>query len=387
MGGGMKKKLSMLIFILCFLLMLLIPLIGLLVQKETVSMEENRRLAEPAVLVDEAGKINPAFPAEFDTWVSDHVGFRKYFVLQSGRLHYALFRKFPLGNPNVFGPSGELNYATEDTFHDYQHKDLYPESYMRKVADALCSLSAYATEHGAKLYYYQCWDKQSVYPEQFPDTVLQLGKESKTDRLVQCYADAGVSVISPKQTLIEGKKRYETYSVFSDPNHWTPRGAYLGYLELMQALNRDSDVPLRVLKESDYKIKVKDLGYTLYGAIHRVNMLEEFTLRDPKAKLTNEKLSVGAAHPRSRYFTNDAVKNGKKLLIIGDSYFHEFILEDIAESFSETVLIWGDDVEQFKAAVDAYQPDLIVLENAEREDRTALLLSAASNLPSPFFSR
>ena len=380
MGGGMRKKLPMLIFILCFLLMLAIPLVGLLVQKETVSMEENRRLAEPAVLVDEAGHVNPAFPVEFDAWVSDHVGFRKYLVLQSGQLHYALFRKFPLGNPNVFGPSGELNFATEVTFHDFQHKDLYPEAYMQAVADALRVLSDYAEENGARFYYYQCWDKQSVYPEQFPDTLRQIGDESKTDLLVACYKDRGVSVISPKETLIREKVNYETYSVFSDPNHWTQRGAYLGYLELMDALNRDVAEPLRVLKEADYKIKVKDQGYTLYGNIHRENMLEEFKLRDPKAVLTNEKLSVGAAHPRSRYYTNPAVQNGKKLLIVGDSYFHEFILDDLAESFSETVLIWGDDVEQFKEAIDAYQPDIVVMENAEREDRTGLILSAASRL-------
>ena len=149
----MRKKLPMLIFILCFLLMLAIPLIGLLVQKETVSMEENRRLAEPAVLVDETGHVNPAFPTEFDAWVSDHVGFRKYLVLQSGQLHYALFHRFPLGNPNVLGPSGELNYATEETFHDFQHKDLYSDSYSRQVAAAVCAMAASAGRCG----FPACW--------------------------------------------------------------------------------------------------------------------------------------------------------------------------------------------------------------------------------------
>ena len=222
-------------------------------------MEENRRLAEPAVLVDDAGHVNPAFPVEFDAWVSDHVGFRKYLVLQSGQLHYALFRKFPLGNPNVFGPSGELNFATEVTFHDFQHKDLYPEAYMQAVADALRVLSDYAEENGARFYYYQCWDKHSIYPEYFPKTVIQTGEESKTDGIVRALIDySKVNVISPKQDLTDGKSVKPTYSVWGDPTHWNQRGAYIGYVKLLDAINKNSDIQYRVLQEADYNITTPD---------------------------------------------------------------------------------------------------------------------------------
>ena len=317
---------------------------------------------------------------DLESWVNDHIGFRKFFVDQNGKMRYYLVGRFPIDRPLILGPDGELNYASFESIRDYQHRNLYSASYLDKAAESLQTLSDYAKNHHTELYYYQCWDKHSIYPEYFPKTILQYGDQSKTDEIIQAFEEkTDVPVISPKEELISGKARFETYSVFGDPTHWSQRGAYLGYLKLMEEINQNSQLPYRVLSENDYDIEVTDQGLYLYGSIHKEDLLERFDIKDPKAKLTQEKITLWKEDPRTLFYTNDAADNDSRIVLIGDSYFYFYILDDIAESFRETVFIWGDHLEDFKKISDEYQPDIIVLENAEREDRTGVIIQAAGN--------
>ena len=71
-------------------------------------------------------------------------------------------------------------------------------------------------------------------------------------------------------------------------------------------------------------------------------------------------------------------QNEKNSVIIGDSYFGSFIIDDLAESFSETILIWGDYLPNYSSIIDEYQPDIVVVEAAERVDRTRTIIQAAT---------
>ena len=364
-----------------FFLMIAVPLTATFFQHEEVAIEQNRPLAPMFRISDRPGHFNPSFNLEFEAWINDHIGFRKLFVNQNGKMRYYLFGRFPLDRPLILGPEGELNYASFESIQDYQHRNLYSEEYLDKAAESLQTLSDLAEEKGTQLYYYQCWDKHSIYPEYFPKTILQYGKKSKTDGIVQAFQEkTEVPVISPKEELVKGKERYETYSVFGDPTHWTQRGAYLGYLKLMEEINKHDQNSYYVLKEDDYTITTTDQGLYLYGSIHKEDLLERFELKDPKAKLTQDRITQGKEDPRTLFYTNDAVNNDSRIVLIGDSYFYFFILDDIAESFHETVFIWGDHLEDYEEIINGYDPDILLIENAEREDRTESLIRTAEKL-------
>lgn len=68
------------------------------------------------------------------------------------------------------------------------------------------------------------------------------------------------------------------------------------------------------------------------------------------------------------------------ILILGDSYFESFILDDIAESFYETLIIWGDYCGQFERIIDIYKPDIVIVENAERCDRVKMFADKAISM-------
>ncbi len=374
----MMKRISRTIFIAVFLAMLVIPLVTVNREEGRVSKTENRVLAPMADLINEDGTFNDNFLADFETWINDNIGLRSLFVSANANINYHLFGVLPDNSDMYLGPNGELNYATEVMLEDYRHANLYSEEYLREAAENLQYISDYAEAKGAQFYYYQCWDKHSIYPEHFPNSVLQVGSESKTDGIVRAFEEySDVSVISPKQDLLDAKSQYDTYSVWGDPTHWTERGAYIGYRKLMDGINAEADTPYRVLQESDYEITVTDQGKTLIGGIHKVDMEEHFEIRDPGAVLTNEKLTLYAEDGRHRFFTNEAAGNKTRLLVVGDSYFNSYIMDDLAESFYETVIIWSAYLGDIQNIIDTYDADIIVLEAAERLDRTPYIRNAA----------
>ncbi|MBR3241624.1 MAG: hypothetical protein IKN57_02125 [Parasporobacterium sp.] len=374
----LKKKLQI-IFIVLFYLMIAVPLAAMFFQHEIMDIEENRRLAEPARLTVLQGGLNRDFPAEFERWLNDHIGFRKQMIQLHGQFHYYVYHVFPKEQPYMLGRAEALNYETGEMLLDYQHRNLYTEAYLKEAAESLQKIKDYAEAKNIDFYYFQCWDKHSIYPEHMPEEILQYGGNSKTDEILRALEEyTDIPVISPKAELLSAKKSCAPYSFWGDPTHWTERGSFIGYQVLMNRINQDRSKAFPVLTEADYKIRLKDDGLIRYGIIHKESIEEHFQLRDPKAELTSEKLSSYAGEPRCFYYTNKAVNNDTRVLIIGDSYIHDFNLPSIAESFQETVFIHGSHMPDFQNLVETFDPDLIIIENAEREDRTGLWILTAS---------
>lgn len=367
----MCQKIIRNVFVLIFIMMLVIPMLTTNLKEDVVSSAENRVLAQYPKLYQEDGTRNSDFNEEFENWFNDNIGLRSYMVTTNAKIQYYLFDVLANNSDMYLGPKGELNYATSDMLVDYQHLNLKSEEELGLLEEGYQFMDTYLKEKGIQLYYFQCWDKHSIYPEQFPDIVKQYGEKSKTDQIVETLNDkTSVHVVSPKEQLIKGKDEYQTYSVWGDPTHWTDRGAYIGYNMLMDEINENNNGMYKVLQESDYNITVDDIGSTLFGGIHEECMCEKFEIKKPRASLTNEKLSLLADDERHRFFTNNYAKNKTRILVLGDSYLGGFLIDDLAESFYETMLIWGDHTYIFKQLIETYSPDIVIVENAERCDRT-----------------
>jgi len=375
----MIKKTESLIFTITFLSALAIPLLTTNLKPNVISTAENRVLTQMPALYKEDGSLNTGFLTDFENWFNDNLGFRSAFVIGNARIQYYIFNQLADNSNMYLGPNGELNYATNAMLVDFQHLNLYSQEELDNIADSFQVVGDYLENRGIQLYYYQCWDKHSIYPEYFPDTVIQYGEMSKTDYVIEALkTKTDINVISSKENLISAKDKYETYSLWGDSTHWTQRGSYLGYLDLMNAINKANDGIYKVLDESDYNISLQDAGSTLFGGIHKINMSEQFEIINPKAYATFEKLTLCSDNPVSAYFTNDAAGNNTRVLIFGDSYFYMFLEDDLAESFYETILVGSGYQKRFLEIVDEYKPNIVIIENAERVDRFSMMVETAN---------
>ena len=213
--------------------------------------------------------------------------------------------------------------------------------------------------------------------------VIQYGDMSKTDQLIDAMtSQADISVISFKDMLISEKKNYNTYSIWGDATHWSQRGAYLSYVQMMGTINEDSGASYRVLDESEYDITVEDAGSTMFGGIHEEDYEESFVISNPNAYQTDEEplyLSEWQLKSR-RIYVNDDAGNNDTILIMGDSYIDNFIVDDIAESFARTVLIWSSYTEHLPEIVEYYRPRIVIYENAERNEMYDAIIDLAAGI-------
>lgn len=345
-----------------------------------VSTAENRNLApQTTLLID--GRLNFQFPVQYECWFKDHLGFREALIDMNAWQQYYLFHRFADSSDVKLGRDGDLNYATGKIIQDYQHINLRTEEGVARIGDSYQTISDWAEDQGIQFCVVQCVDKQTICPEQFLEGVCQLGDVSKTDQVMAYMEEyTSVKMLYLKEAMLKAKEEYDVYSHWGDPTHWTPRGAYIGYREIMEFMEKNGGVP--VLQEEDYIITVTDQGNTYHKKIHKEDMLEDFSIREPNAVWQEDKTAMGefAEDMRHSRWINPHIKDGKKLLIMGDSYINSFIIEDLAEGFAETWMIWGDYTEKLPEVVELYHPDIILYECAERVDRSGAICVLADRL-------
>lgn len=379
----MLKKIYNTVFIIAFLAILAVPLLLTDFSSGGISEDENRVLATfPAIQAD--GVLNENFTGEFEVWFRDHLGLRQKLITANATLQYQVFGRMLDTSDYHIGKNGDINYATGEMLADYAHVNLRTPEDVAKIGESYQKLSDYLAEKNISFYYVQCYDKHTIYPEQFVDTVQQIGDISKTDQVITYLREnTTVNVVSMKEPMLDAKPVYEVYSNWGDPTHWTERGAVIGYQHLMQRMNATRETPLRILQESDYDVQVCDGGITLNQVIHQEDLLEYFAIREPKAKEADVSVmgSELAEDVRNNRWVNPEGGNGEKLLLMCDSYIDGFIDDDLAESFSEIWLVRADHTGKLPEIVEAFQPDVVIYECAERVDRSTAICELAELLP------
>lgn len=377
----MYKKICNIAFVIIFLAILTIPALLTNWTSGGVSEDENRNLAEfPSLLKD--GALNDGFTGEFETWFMDHMGLRQELITANATLQFHVFDRMLDKSDYHIGPYGDINYATSDMLRDYAHLNLRSDTEVAKIGQSYQIISDWLAEQQIPFYYVQCYDKHSIYPEQFTDDVHQNGEISKTDQVITFLEESTtVNTISLKAPLLEAKNTHEVYSNWGDPTHWSPRGSYVGYCYIMERLNQDFDDAFYILQESDYQIDIKNGGITLNKVIHRDDMLEYFTIKDPSAEKSDTSvMGKWAEDNRHSVWINPEAGNNTRLLLMCDSYINSYIIDDFAESFGEVWLVWGDYTLDLPQIVELCDPDLVIYECAERVDRSSTVCKLAEQL-------
>ena len=377
----MFKKIYNSIFVVAFLAILFTPLVLTKWESGGVSSDENRNLA-PFPQLSQEGEFNNKFTNQFETWFKDHMGLRQEMIIANTRLQFEVFDRM-LDNSNYhIGPHGDLNYATEEMLLDYAHMNLRQPDSVGRLGQAFQTVNDFLAERDVDFYYIQCYDKHTIYPEQFTDKIKQVGDISKTDQIITYLQnDTTVKTISLKKPLLNAKKAgYEVFSNWGDPTHWSPRGAFVGYQYMMEQINKTQTQQVKVLQEEDYDIEIKEGGITLNQVIHRDDYYEFFTLKSPKAQLQDNSVMGKWADQYHKVWKNPEAGNDTKVLLLCDSYFDSYIAADIAESYGEVWLIWADYIGDLPEILEIYDADIVIFECAERVDRVYNVYNLALSL-------
>ncbi|MCI7060940.1 MAG: hypothetical protein MR965_01870, partial [Lachnospiraceae bacterium] len=170
----MKKK----IFITIFMILLLIPFVGMSIYKADLSIEKKYNESFPSFI--EKGKVNVSFFQQMTDYVADRFAFRQEMITADAEIKAGVF-KSSSNDKVVVGKDGWLFFR--DTLNDYQGKDVMNERELHNCAKVLRLIQDGTRKAGAQFAFAVAPNKNSLYGEYMPDRFVILNDKGNLDGL------------------------------------------------------------------------------------------------------------------------------------------------------------------------------------------------------------
>ena len=371
----MKQKIISLLFLVVvfgfFIVSFIIP-------DREFSYNENRELAQrPELNVETI--FSGKFMEEFESYVTDQVYLRDEFVTFSTNI------KLLLGQKEINGVYFSNNYFVEKFQETDIDKELLEKTkgfiseFLKNHSNA--KIAIIPTAGGVV---------EGLYPK-YSDNINQ------GELINEIYDAVGKEQSIDVFKNLENHQKEDIY--YRTDHHWTTLGAYYGYEAIIDAFGGETigleNYTREVIDDQFHgtiQSKVNyDIGYdsiikyvpkfeTSYSMILNEDKNTETSSLYDESKLTSKEkyaVFIGGNNAANR-IKNESVDNGKKLLIIKDSYSH-CLTPFIVNNYSEVLLL---DMRYFMGGIDTFLDgeeidDVLIMYNLKNlvEDRNLIRLN------------
>lgn len=357
-----KSKIINIIFIACFLLILVVPVCFMNFKPQQISEIENKTLAEWPGIGYTAG-INSGV----ETYVDDRIGFREQAIQFYTQLNDKMFHVMvhPLF---MYGKEGHIFYKDPSYITAYQRMNT-DKPFLNSFVSFLKNTQDYLDSKDIKFLYFLCPDKKTIYSEYFPDTVnVNEDNTPVIDYMRLKLAEKGVNSIIPDTELLLAKQSGTTvYNKKYDATHWNDMGAFIGHGLIDKQIQEwfDDVDPLRAEDYNVEFVKIDSLDIAKFPIDEDVPVISRKV--DNSADMT-ELLKMEMQCNTATFYThyvNNAPNNGKILLVFTDSYFqaHQKYYNN---RFKEVYFVHRQNYEYVQYFVNLVFPDMVIFETAER---------------------
>lgn len=348
------------LLIVCFLILLLVPLLCFSWEDGGISEQENRTLAKAPSLLSVLQNPDEEIP-QLEEYLNDHIGMREEMLHLNQKLNSMLDFNDVQRNPQyilIKGKEGHFYYATDVLIWKYQGKYHPQKERMEEFTKGLNHIDSWLKRQGIMPVLLVFPDKESVYPEYYTDTIFRgEGQPYLEEFLKEVKTRTSLKVLSAKEAMEKEKDKHLLYNKRFDITHHNEYGAFCSYQYLMKELG------LPAYEETDYQIQMVEKDG---------DFVPEFSpLFSEKASLlSSEKLQDGGLSQKLSTCFATGNEQLPVLLAFRDSYFgygKETMLKFLPESFSQTITFHYRDLCELKNSVAAFSPDYVILSCAERE--------------------
>jgi hypothetical protein len=232
------RRLGEAITTLVFALALALPMGGRVLDEgaATSTLAEQRSPAPlPEAPTSPRGLLR--IPREFDAWLNDGFGFRRFLIRGHNAAKLFLFRTTPteqllLGDDLWLYTTGNL--ALEAYRGAFRLNEAELELWRRTLEDRRDWLAA----RGIQYVFLVAPDKADVYPEQLPSSIVRAETTTLDQLIAHMRARSDFRVLEIRAPLLAAKAddREHDFLYYPQGTHWSDRGAYVGYVEILRAL-------------------------------------------------------------------------------------------------------------------------------------------------------
>lgn len=351
------KKTESIIFIIVVLIMISIPGIFTNIKPNQTSKMDNRMLQEFPSMDDEE------FQEDVELYLSDRVGFREKLITLYQILCDKAFSKlvYPL---YVYGKDGHIMMDYDLT--TFQHADI-DGNYVENLGEYLKSLQDFCGSMGSEFLFFLCPNKETIYPEYFPDGYFVKDQPNRSDRIVETLTEKEVPFIFPREIFMELKNEELLYNQKYDAAHWNDTGCFYGNQEIIRYLNKRFPA-MGELRKDEFHINENVQKYLKNSYFRIDEKVPDYILKKADSAEEPEaftQIALTAPQLYHQYDRNLENQELPRILIFGDSYF-EYVSKFYLNHSSELMLLHSDNMKNAEYYISLFQPDIVIVEFVER---------------------
>lgn len=360
------KKISNLIMIIAFFLVLIFPPVYFEKVKDTIPQDtsENRKLAEKPEF-DLSSIIS--YSDDYESYYNDNLPFRgiirnlwtkfNFYILNESTTTQVLvgknegskestwlfYQENHDGNP-IKEVQGVYDFTAEEVF---------------QIEDAIDKNMEELTKRNIEVYYTFIPNKATLYKEKLPDNITIFDQDTRVDRLIKYLEDKNTkNIINLKNYLLEAKKNGQVYH--KQDTHWNEFGAFVGYKAISQTIAKDSEINYNFEVQFPEE-KLSDLDLIQMSGIK--DILKDV---EPKVIYQEDVEFTGMVLQTENEIAITECETApvdKTIMIVGDS-FRKAMIPYFAKNFKKVIFLHRCDYGPYM--LDAYAPDIIVCQFLER---------------------
>lgn len=362
-------------FIGFFVIALLFANTGLVREKENAARiaQENRKISA----FPKNSFKQKSFYNNFEKWYQDRIRYRSQAIKSWRIFNYKVFGVFLW--EDIFQGKNEWLFSRGNVIKEFKERE--------KKAKALQQIQKYCTDRGVNFVFLLAPPKEAIYMDYFPQRERSKYKayEYWENQAIDILNKNSVNYLSVSKQFSEARVNSSQPLYFNDDHHWSYYGAAIASDLLLQCFSSADQkqwyqsLPLNetkkdVPKEHSYSSKV-GFGQTYKIACpwsshftDEIYSVDCYSGKEEKLKvISSNNVLWGKIVQGEGIIKNKKIKNGKTLLILGDSY-SSYMVPYLSQYVSTVVSTHYRDCKGKKKDVDLktliakYKPDYVMLE-------------------------
>lgn len=343
------KKTWNIIYIVCCLLICVLPFAGMAVYRTDTTTENKTLAGFPKWTV--GGRFNTDYFDELSAYFEDHFAFRRELVSVDAKIQNAVFGVSNVDTV-VAGTEGWLYYT--DTVDDYLGQNVMTKRQVFNAVHNLSLLQQYVTEHGAQFRFTVAPNKNSLYGDNMPYYLQhKAGKVRNIGLLKDELIKADIAYVD----LFEPFQRSGKTLYLKRDSHWDNEGAVLAYNTLMDSLEigHETYETVQVIREER---EYGDLNKMVYPMLAQPEW-NSYYQYESGWSYTSADSDVEAA-----WLETECPKGEGSLLMFRDS-FGNTLIPLMAEQFSKAAFSKSVPC-RIAEYMEQCEPELVIVEKVER---------------------
>ncbi len=248
----------------------------------------------------------------------------------------------------LVGKNNMLFYKTEQDGHplwDYMGINHFTDEELEEIAANLAATRDYLASRGIEFYAMCIPNKEIIYPENMPDTIVRINEVSRGEQLADYIKEHTDLVFAyPKEALTKAKDEAQLY--YNTDTHSNYQGSFV----MMQELFKEAYGTFAPLDSVDFRID----STTYAGDLAYLAGLS-----------TDERYMIDTVYFFKKESADPSQYHDQVLLFIGDS-FGGFLSNVCRGYYSADKVEWVFTNTFTTDMYDKYKPDVVIWESAER---------------------